>query len=145
MRVPLRCGSQNLLQGQPRGGQEVPFRLLPDVSKARHLPLQRCRALLAGIGELYQRLDWDHYEGDPEVVKTLQDYVRGHEDYIDQGLGLLFTGKRGIGKTMLATLVLKELIRAATRAISRHTRWPWRCTALDGVAAMRSGGLRRSS
>ena len=46
------------------------------------------------------------------MVKTLQDYVRGHEDYIDQGLGLLFTGKRGIGKTMLATLVLKELIRA---------------------------------
>ncbi len=68
--------------------------------------------LLAGIGELYQRLDWDHYEGDPEVVKTLQDYVQRHEDYIERGLGLLFTGKRGIGKTMLATLVLKEFIRA---------------------------------
>jgi DNA replication protein DnaC len=68
--------------------------------------------LAAGIGLLYQRLDWDHYTGDPEVVKTLQAYVLQHDDYIDQGLGLLFTGARGIGKTMLATLVLKEFIRA---------------------------------
>jgi DNA replication protein DnaC len=71
--------------------------------------------LIAGIGLLYQRLDWDHYTGDPEVVKTLQAYVRRHHDYVDQGLGLLFTGKRGIGKTMLATMVLKELIRAGYR------------------------------
>jgi DNA replication protein DnaC len=68
--------------------------------------------LAAGIGLLYQRLDWDDYAGDQEVVKTLQAYVCKHEDYVDQGLGLLFTGARGIGKTMLATLVLKELIRA---------------------------------
>ena len=71
--------------------------------------------LLAGIGVLYQRLDWDHYTGDPEVVKTLQEYVRRHDDYVEQGLGLLFTGPRGIGKTMLATLVLKELLRAGYR------------------------------
>jgi DNA replication protein DnaC len=71
--------------------------------------------LLAGVGLLYQRLDWDDYTGDPEVVKTLQAYVLRHDDYVDQGLGLLFTGARGIGKTMLATLVLKECIRAGYR------------------------------
>ena len=38
--------------------------------------------------------DWDHYTGDPEVVKTLQAYVRRHDDSVDQGLGLLFTGTR---------------------------------------------------
>jgi DNA replication protein DnaC len=68
--------------------------------------------LSAGIGVLYQRLDWDHYTGDPEVVRSLQAYVRNHDGYIEQGLGLLFTGARGVGKTMLATLVLKEFIRA---------------------------------
>ncbi|OBA64948.1 hypothetical protein A5647_24875 [Mycobacterium sp. 1100029.7] len=68
--------------------------------------------LAAGVGLLYQRLDWCHYTGDTEVVTTLQAYIRGHSDYVDRGLGLLFTGARGVGKTMLATLVLKELIRA---------------------------------
>jgi DNA replication protein DnaC len=73
------------------------------------------RYLAAGIGVLYQRLDWDHYTGDQELVKSLQAYVRKHDDYVDQGLGLLFTGARGVGKTMLATLVLKELMRAGYR------------------------------
>lgn len=71
--------------------------------------------LAGGIGLLYQRLDWDHFTGDPEVVKTLQSYVRRHEDYVDQGLGLLFTGERGIGKTMLATLVLGSTISQVSR------------------------------
>lgn len=68
--------------------------------------------LAAGIGLQYQRLDWDHYTGDLAVANELQAYVLNHDDYVDQGLGLLFTGTRGTGKTMLATLVLKEFIRA---------------------------------
>ncbi|HYN72749.1 MAG TPA: hypothetical protein VES60_09630 [Nakamurella sp.] len=83
--------------------------------------------LAGGIGLLYQRLDWDHFTGDPEVLKTLQSYVRRHEDYVDQGLGLLFTGERGIGKTMLATLVLGS-------TISRSLVHIWQ-PGLPGVAA----------
>jgi DNA replication protein DnaC len=74
--------------------------------------------LSAGIGLLYQRLDWDDYTGDPEAVSSLQAYVRNHYDYVDQGLGLLFTGARGVGKTMLATLVLKEFMRAGYSCFS---------------------------
>ena len=56
-----------------------------------------------------------HRRGAGQRSTALQEYVRRHDDYVEQGLGLLFTGPRGIGKTMLATLVLKEFIRAGYR------------------------------
>lgn len=67
--------------------------------------------LAAGIGELYQRLDWDDYEGDPDALKPVELYLRKHREYINAGIGLFFSGAFGLGKTMLVSLIAKELVK----------------------------------
>lgn len=67
--------------------------------------------LNAGIGVTYQRLSWEDFEGDPQIVTQLKKYLAGHENFVGRGIGLLFSGDYGAGKTMLTTLVLKELVK----------------------------------
>lgn len=62
----------------------------------------------SGIIVPYQGLTWDDYKQQPP--EELANYLRRHEDYISQGIGFFFTGKKGTGKSLLSTLVLKELI-----------------------------------
>jgi DNA replication protein DnaC len=66
--------------------------------------------LAAGIGATYQCLDWDDLEN-AEIVKTVKEYAED-KDRILRGAGLILTGDLGTGKTMAATLCLKEFIRA---------------------------------
>lgn len=66
----------------------------------------------AGIGREYQSLDWTDFEADnTELRDALFKYIEHHERYISRGIGLLFYGPIGTGKTLLATLMLKELIK----------------------------------
>jgi DNA replication protein DnaC len=70
----------------------------------------------AGIGKLYQRLGWDDLK-DPSTPteglarQTVEDYVAKLDEYVDSGMGLYLWGDMGTGKTLIATLVLKELIK----------------------------------
>jgi DNA replication protein DnaC len=66
--------------------------------------------LHAGIGMEYQRLDWDDFQGDPQVQDELISYV-DNPLYLRRGRGLVISGTLGSGKTMLANLVLKEFIK----------------------------------
>lgn len=65
----------------------------------------------SGIGITYQRLDWADFEGDDSLVAQVSKYLFNHERYLDRGTGLLFSGGYGTGKTMLANLILKELVK----------------------------------
>jgi len=65
----------------------------------------------AGIGVLYQRMDWGDYGGDSELLQGVHDYLANHRAYVGQGIGLLFYGDIGTGKTLVANLVLKELVK----------------------------------
>ena len=65
----------------------------------------------AGIGVTYQRLDWDDYAGPTKVLDGVVKYLDKRADFLRQGMGLYFLGPFGTGKTMLANLVLKELIK----------------------------------
>lgn len=67
--------------------------------------------LSSGIGSTYQRLNWVDFKGSKEILAQLSKYIENHERYIPRGVGLLFTGKWGTGKTMLTNLTLKELIK----------------------------------
>lgn len=67
--------------------------------------------LAAGIGLDYQILNWGDYAGDPEVNEMLQKWMEKREAYLKRGAGLVFTGNVGRGKTLAATLVLKDLVK----------------------------------
>lgn len=66
--------------------------------------------LLAGVGVTYQRLDWVDFQGDSDAIKLARVYL-SKPDFVERGIGLLFFGEFGVGKTMLANLVLKDLIK----------------------------------
>lgn len=63
----------------------------------------------AGIGKLYQRLTWnDIPHGIPSDIER---YRRNRDALIDRGVGLVIHGPHGTGKTLVATILLKELVR----------------------------------
>jgi len=66
--------------------------------------------LSAGIGVTYQRLDWVDFEGSKEILGQLAKYISNHE-YLSRGVGLMFVGSYGVGKTLLSNLVLKEFVK----------------------------------
>lgn len=64
-----------------------------------------------GVYESYARLGWaDLISPDPKVVEQITEYVDHRQAYLARGLGLVLTGPRGTGKTMLSNLLLKDLI-----------------------------------
>lgn len=67
--------------------------------------------MLAGIGKAYHRLDWRDYVRSREIRENAGSYVTNHQEFVDRGLGLLLMGPIGSGKTMLANLVLKDLVK----------------------------------
>lgn len=72
----------------------------------------------SGIGFDYQILDWDDFiVTTPAKAKALQDvrlYLE-NDEVRRRGLGIIFTGTGGTGKTMLANLILKDLVKAGHR------------------------------
>jgi DNA replication protein DnaC len=70
------------------------------------------RMLHSGIGLALQRLDWDDGNGiPPEPFARVTRYADNVERYVHAGIGLVLSGEaRGVGKTMCAALVLKDLI-----------------------------------
>lgn len=65
----------------------------------------------AGIGLNYQRLHWDDIDGVEMPAQHLAlDYITHAEGFVDRGLGVLFYGYQGTGKTLLASLMLKRLL-----------------------------------
>lgn len=70
------------------------------------------RYLHAGIGSHYHRLSWSDLDISPRVLDVVTDYLDNAWEYIVRGMGLMFYGPVGTGKTLLMTLVLKELVKA---------------------------------
>lgn len=79
-----------------------------DCDRQRRLHVQY---LHAGIGVTYQRLMWSDFTGPGALLDPFLDYIDNAEAYIDRGIGLFISGPVGTGKTMLANLVLKELVK----------------------------------
>lgn len=68
--------------------------------------------LSSGIGKEYQRLLWD--DVDPELdpqLEPIYKFLNDPEKYLNRGVGVYLWGPPGTGKTMIATLILKGLIR----------------------------------
>ena len=69
------------------------------------------RYLASGIGIPYQRLSWDDLHPDVKPrLEALKSFLADPEPYISRGIGVLLWGPPGTGKTMVSTLILKDLI-----------------------------------
>jgi DNA replication protein DnaC len=66
----------------------------------------------AGIGMAYQRYSWNDVVGvSPTVIDSIQVYLENMSDFVDQGVGyILWSPRTGTGKTLLASLILKEAL-----------------------------------
>lgn len=65
-----------------------------------------------GILKRYQRLSWGDLETDlvQKISKPVDDYLSHLDAYRENGIGLVFSGPVGTGKTLLAHLVLKDIV-----------------------------------
>lgn len=66
--------------------------------------------LHSGVELAYQRLSWQDVEAEAGAVEKVRDYINGAKAYVNAGAGLVFYGETGTGKTMLSTLLLKNLL-----------------------------------
>lgn len=67
--------------------------------------------LAAGIGTTYQRLGWEDFTGDRTILTDVMKYTDSDRAFIKRGMGLMFLGPYGAGKTMIANLALKSFVR----------------------------------
>jgi DNA replication protein DnaC len=67
--------------------------------------------LKAGIGLNYQRLDWSDFHGDENALQLSQVYLGKHKQFVKGGMGLMLHGSWGTGKTLLTSLMAKELVK----------------------------------
>jgi ATPase family associated with various cellular activities (AAA) len=67
--------------------------------------------LHAGVGINYQRLGWnDFFDLRDEHAEVATDYLNNAPAYVSAGIGLLLHGRKGDGKTMFGSLIVKELV-----------------------------------
>jgi DNA replication protein DnaC len=85
-------------------GQDVSCNCREQVQLHKHY-------LVSNIGLLYQRLDWNDYQGDSKARQLAELYLTNHKEMIRTGMGLIYLGPFGTGKTMLVSLVAKELTK----------------------------------
>jgi hypothetical protein len=67
--------------------------------------------LNAGIGKQGQRLALgDALGADPKALNMISEYLDNSGYFVNRGMGLLFHGTHGSGKTMLVTILIKQLL-----------------------------------
>lgn len=85
----------------------------------------------ANIGEDYWDADFKNYKGPVDAMEVTIKYLKCLQDMKDRGLGLFYVGPNGPGKTTLAMITMKYLVRA---------RWDVYCTSLGEIVE----GIQRS-
>lgn len=72
----------------------------------------RMHYLLANIGDQYQRLDWNDFQGSADVKDAVSLFLDKWNAFKLNGMGLEFSSANlGVGKTFAATHVGKELVK----------------------------------
>ena len=67
--------------------------------------------LYHGVPVENQRMGWDDAVGlDNEFIDFLDDYFSRREDYMHSGTGLYLHGTPGTGKTLVGSIIMKQLI-----------------------------------
>lgn len=87
----------------------------------------------AGIPEDYWPCDFNNYQGPDKAKKATIKYLRELPVMKDAGLGILYAGDYGRGKTTLAMIAMKYLARA---------NWQVYCTSLGEIVEDIQRGFR---
>lgn len=74
--------------------------------------IAHCYLAHCGIGIGYGRLGWADWDQTkfPAASEAVAGYLNDPETYVRAGIGMLFVGRSGTGKTLMASLLLKELL-----------------------------------
>lgn len=99
------CSKKGHFKTRLRGGEVVTCEC-----NCREQWILARRMQAAGIDNTYARLSWARAIGlQPEIAKLVRAYIAELPVYASAGLGLTLYGeRRGTGKTLLTTLILKE-------------------------------------
>jgi len=73
-----------------------------------------------GFSKYLTRLSMDDYtvpeeDGGTKARRVVEKYIDKADEMLDNGVGIFFAGPTGVGKSMLATIIVKEVIKTATR------------------------------
>lgn len=72
--------------------------------------------LLAGIGDQYQRLNWNDFTGSQEAKEAVSVFLDKWENFKQHGMGVEFSSPNlGVGKTFAATHLGKQLVQLGER------------------------------
>lgn len=78
----------------------------------------------AGIGQDYYHVDFPNYQGPDKAKKATIRYLKELEVMKQKGIGLMYVGPPGPGKTTAAMICMKYLVRA---------NWTVFCTSLGEI------------
>lgn len=65
----------------------------------------------SGIDKEYWDLDWSDWRGDELAKRKVQEYIEHLDSAYENGLGMVFYGRNGVGKTFLSTQILKTALQ----------------------------------
>lgn len=86
--------------------------------------LTKAHLYRANIGQDYWECTFQNYAGPDNAKKAAVKYLQKLHEMKDDGVGMLLTGPNGPGKTTIAMVVMKYLVRA---------RWDVYCTSLGEI------------
>jgi len=86
--------------------------------------LTKAQLISAGIGEDYWSCDFSNYDGPKEPRDVTIRYLKCLDNMAEKGIGILYVGPYGSGKTTLAFIAMKYLARS---------RWVVFCTSLGEI------------
>lgn len=101
----VTCRGQKTFRWRDEAGEVAEYQCACKDQWAIFITLLHC-----GIEKAYQQLRWADVQAEPEAVAKVQHYMAHASSYVNAGCGLIFHGEMGTGKTMLSTLLLKNLV-----------------------------------
>jgi len=68
------------------------------------------RMIRANIPKEFRHIDLDNFDGDPKAMRAVELYCKKLNKAREDGIGFLFMGENGVGKTSLNIIILKEAL-----------------------------------